>query len=298
MRVSPNQVRLRSRGLLGALAVLLVAGLFSALAPAQAAVRSAVVASPCGTTTVLKADGTPWVCSFGDDFTGSKVDTSKWFVQTTANSGYNAGGACYTDTTSNVTQSFGALKLIARRTSRPTTCATPSGSFSTNYSAGTVSTFNRFTQTNGRFEIRAKFPTSAVPGLQSALWMYPAVTDNVWPANGEIDIAESYSQYPDRVIPYLHYATSYLDPNATNVSCTIANVGAWHTYTLEWTPTLIQFLYDGKVCMQNSAVAGQYPFTKPYMLVLSQLIGAGSNAPTARTALPATTQVDYVHVWK
>ncbi|MFL6061368.1 MAG: family 16 glycosylhydrolase [Marmoricola sp.] len=291
-------VRARTRLFVGLVAVVSAAALVPAIAPAQAAVRRAAVVSPCGTATVLKDDGTPWVCTFGDEFTGSKLDPTKWFVQTTANSGYNAGNACYTDSTQNVTQSFGTLKLVARKTSRPTTCASPSGSFSTNYSAGTVSTFNRFAQTGGRFEIRAKFPTSRLPGLQSALWMYPAVTDNVWPANGEIDIAEWYSQYYDRVIPYLHYATSYLDPNATNVNCTISNVGSWHTYTLEWTPTVIRFLYDDKLCMQNSAIAGNYPYTKPYMIVLSQMLGVGSNAPTSRTALPATTTVDYVHVWK
>ena len=162
-----------------------------------------------------------------------------------------------------------------------------------------MSTFNRFSQAYGRFEIRAKFPTSKLAGLQSALWMYPAVTDMPWPWNGEIDIAEWYSQYYDRVIPFLHYGTSYLDPNATNNNCKVANVGgAWHTYVLEWTPQAIRFIYDGKLCLQNTAVAGGYPFNKAYMVVLSQMLGTGSNAPYARTALPATTQIDYVHVWK
>jgi beta-glucanase (GH16 family) len=129
--------------------------------------------------------------------------------------------------------------------------------------------------------------------------MYPQNTDyQVWPYSGEIDIAEWYSQYPDLVIPFLHYGTSYLDATATNVNCRVANVGgAWHTYAFEWTPQAMSFIYDGKTCLTNTVVAGQYPFNKPYMLVLSQMLGVGANAPTARTTLPATTQIDYVHVW-
>ncbi len=291
-------IRLSFRArVVGALALaLLGAGLIPAV-PADAAWHRATT-SPCGTAVVLKADGTPWTCTFGDDFTGSGLDTSKWFIQTTANSGYNAGNACYTDSTNNVTQAGGVLKLIARKTIRPFVCSSPSGSFTTSYTGATVSTYTKFTQTYGRFEVRAKFPTSRLPGLQSAIWMYPQDPGSQpWPYSGEIDIAEWYSQYWNRVIPYLHYGTSYLDPNATNVNCMISNVGAWHTYTLEWSPTAMTFLYDGNVCMQNTAVAGQYPFNKAYMIVLSQLLGIGDNAPTSRTALPATTQIDYVHVW-
>ncbi|RNL65188.1 glycoside hydrolase family 16 protein [Nocardioides marmoriginsengisoli] len=287
------------------LAAVVVLGLGTALlataqlSPAEAKLPAKAVAGPCGTAVVLKADGTPWTCTFGDDFTGSTLDTSKWFIQTTANSAYNSGGACYTDTKQNVTQSMGSLKLVARKVFKAFVCASPTGSYLTNYTAGTVSTFNRFAQAYGRFEVRAKFPSGRLPGLQSAIWMYPQENTQPWPYNGEIDIAEWYSQYPDRVIPFLHYGSSYMDPNATNTNCKVANVsGAWHTYLLEWTPQAIKISYDGKVCLTNTAVAGQYPFNKAYMLVLSQMLGTGSNAVTSRTQLPATTQIDYVRVWQ
>jgi beta-glucanase (GH16 family) len=311
------RVRKQARGLSAVVVLALGMGLLvTSMAPAgaetawqaaQAARKAAAEAKKaeaaanalCGGKALKRADGTSWTCAWGDDFTGS-LDTSKWFVQTSANSGYNAGGACYTDSKQNVTQSMGVLKLVARKVAKPFVCASSTGSFATNYSAATVSTFNRFTQAYGRFEVRAKFPSSKQPGLQSAIWMYPENTDNqVWPYSGEIDIAESYSQYSDRVIPFLHYGNSYLDLTSTNTNCKVANVGgAWHTYALEWTPASIRFIYDGKLCLENTAIGGRYPFNKPYMLVLSQLIGVGANGPMARTQLPATTQIDYVHVWK
>ncbi|HET6154620.1 MAG TPA: glycoside hydrolase family 16 protein [Marmoricola sp.] len=293
------RVRNQARGLVGIVVLALGMGLVTATSSGSAvAAKAVVVPSPCGTAVVKKADGTPWTCTWGDDFTGSKLDTTKWFIQTTANSGYNAGNACYTDTAQNVTQSGGTLKLVARKVLKPFVCTSPTGNYTTNHTSGTVSTFARFSQTYGRVEIRAKFPTSRLVGLQSALWMYPvAPGSQPWPYSGEIDIAEWYSQYYNRVIPYLHYGTSYLDANSTNVNCMVSNVGAFHTYDLEWTPTSMKFIYDGKTCMTNTAIAGQYPFNKAYMLVLSQLLGVGDNAPTTRTVLPATTTVDYVHVW-
>ena len=36
-----------------------------------------------------------------------------------------------------------------------------------------VTTYNRFSQAYGRFEIRAKFPAATVQGLQSAFWLWP-----------------------------------------------------------------------------------------------------------------------------
>ncbi|MCW2786436.1 MAG: hypothetical protein JWP74_2953 [Marmoricola sp.] len=291
------RVPFRARVLAVAVALLVPAGLLSAT-PADAAKKVPVPVSPCGTTVVLKADGTPWTCTFGDDFTKGPLDSTKWLPQVTATSGYTSGGTCFLNTANNISVAGGMLKLTARRVGRPFVCKTPTSQFSTNYSSGMVSTYTKFTQTYGRFEIRAKFPASRLPGLQSSIWMYPQDPGNQpWPYGGEIDIAEWYSQYATRVIPYLHYGTSYLDPNATNTSCMVADVGAWHTYVVEWSPKVISFIYDGNVCMQNTAVAGQYPFNKAYMLALTQLMGVGDNAPTARTVMPATTDIDYVHVW-
>ena len=34
-------------------------------------------------------------------------------------------------------------------------------------------TYQRFSQTYGFFEVRAKFPNVTVPGLQSTLWLWP-----------------------------------------------------------------------------------------------------------------------------
>lgn len=167
-----------------------------------------------------------------------------------------------------------------------------------------VSTYGMFSQAYGRFEIRAKFPAAKVAGLQSALWLYPQnLTYGPWPGSGEIDIAETYSKYPDRAIPYIHYNEPIYDPTVTNNYCMISNLGSFHKYVAEWTPTAITIKYDGAICMVHkinpvAPLSGSAPFDQPFFVALTQALGVGDNAfDPATTPLPATTQVDYVHVW-
>jgi beta-glucanase (GH16 family) len=165
-----------------------------------------------------------------------------------------------------------------------------------------VNTLGRFSQAYGRFEVRAKFPTTAVAGLQSSLWMWPISNKyGSWPTNGEIDMAEEYSQYSDRAIPYVHYTSAINDTHVTNTYCTIS-IGAFHTYVVVWTTSTITVLFDGQTCISDTwqpaaPLVKPQPFDQPFMVALTQALGVGGNAVTDSTPLPATTQVDYVRVW-
>jgi beta-glucanase (GH16 family) len=261
---------------------------------------------PCGST-VYKAGGSAWQCSFADEFSGSTLDTSHWVVQTTAQSGFHNGPECFVNTPDNLSVGGGTLSLTVRKEAAPFTCAAASaGSYTSQYTSGMVMTAGLFSQTYGRFEVRAKLPAAKVKGLQESFWLWP---DNpykygtAWPRSGEIDIAEIYHLYPDRAIPYVHYVPGVADPNVTNNYCLIDDVTKFHTYTAEWTPTTITIKYDGVTCLVDTLVAaapllvGQ-PFDQPFMVALTQALGIGSNAFDANTPLPATTQVDYVRIWK
>lgn len=83
-----------------------------------------------------------------------------------------------------------------------------------------VSTYQRFSQAYGLFQGRAKTSGTTAPGLQSSFWLYPATLRyGAWPASGEIDIAELFSQYPTLAIPTVHNIGSADDPEATNEHC-------------------------------------------------------------------------------
>lgn len=285
-------------------------------------VRLALVATgdpsvkPCGAP-LRKADGTLWVCTFDDEFSGSALDPRKWSALTTDEMKYHQGNACFVDDPANVNVSADALHLTVRTTASPVTCATNTGPMTTTVTAADVASINKFSQAYGRFAVRAKFPATTIAGLHAALWLWPQnyAYGMLWPLSGEIDIAEEYSVHADRAIPYVHYV---YDPatvdlaTSTNVTtndyCLVNDVGAYHEYALEWTPQTMTILYDNKVCLIDRYSAanqflqpmqGSAPFDQPFFVALTQAIGIGGNAyDPARTPLPATTSVDWVRVWR
>jgi beta-glucanase (GH16 family) len=187
----------------------------------------------CGAR-IPKSTGGYWACTFSDDFNGSSLDRSKWVPQRTDTSGYmNGPTACFVDSPKNVSVSDGTLRLTAREESAPFDCG---GDFTTRYTSGMVSTAQgRFSQTYGRFEVRAKVPPAQVKGcrpLSGYCRSTPPGTGSTR-HRAEIDIAEMCSNYPDRAIPFVHYNPAAPDPHVTNTACMISNLAAFHTYALE-----------------------------------------------------------------
>lgn len=258
------------------------------------------------------SDGTRWTCTFDTEFTGTTLDRAQWRPITTAGSGYLSGpNACYVDSPANISVGNGYLSLTARRTAQPFSCATPWGSFVTQYTSASLSTYQLFAQTYGRFEVVAKVPSTSVPGLQSSFWLFPQSLTGYgpWPASGEIDIAEIYSQYAGLGIPFLHYDTNGTTSTAANVnvvtndSCRIA-VGQFNDYVLEWTPTTMRIIYNGTTCLVDhwqpaAPLAAPQPFDQPFFVNLTQALGMGTNSfNPSTTPLPATTEVKAVRVWQ
>jgi beta-glucanase (GH16 family) len=283
--------------------------MLAAAVVALAAAPGADAVPTCGQP-ISKADGTPWTCTFDEEFDGKSLDSSKWIPITTDQNGYAGGAACMVDSPDNIAVSGGVLNLTVRKTA-PFACASPKGAFTTSYTGGQVATYGKFSQTYGRFAVRAKFPAATIAGLQSTLWMWPQ-NNMLTGLTGEIDIAEQYSQFADRVIPYLHYdynpATTALHSSAplvgtnvvTNNQFLVDNVNAFHEYAVEWTPTTITIFIDGRtVLVDHLAPSGQSPFDQPFFLALTACLGVGSNAvQPGKTPLPATTQIDWVRGWK
>lgn len=260
----------------------------------------------CGTT-IYKADHSKWTCTFADEFANNGLDDNKWTIQQTTTGGYTTGPlgsqVCYGASRNNVNVSGGYLNLTVRKEAAPFGC----GGFTTQYSGGTVSGYGKFSQTYGRFEVRAKVPAAVVAGLQESFWLWPVNSSKYGPepTSGEIDFAELYSVLPNLAVPYVHYTPANPDPNVVSYKCTIDNPNNFHTYALEWTPTTLTMIYDGQTCLVDQwkaagPLSGSQPFDSPFFLVLTQALGFGptNTFDPATTPLPATTTVDYVHIWK
>jgi beta-glucanase (GH16 family) len=266
-----------------------------------------------------------WRCSFVEDFEGTELDEETWFVQTTTQGNFGVGGECFVDSPDNISVGDGNLKLTVRKEAEPIACPRANNpAFVTPYTAGSIITRPKLDQAYGRYEIRARMPSAAVPGLHFAFWLWPRDL-TTYPAafgegdgdrwtNGELDVLEWYSRYPYHQVPYIHYAHTYAqtstgrwvpnDPNITK-ACLVGTMSEWHTFALEWTATSIRMLYDGKVCLENTHWTPRNttmpgPFDQPFMVSLTQGLGAigTDNQAGSYTPLPATAEVDYLKVWR
>jgi hypothetical protein len=255
----------------------------------------ATLGPDCGTTVYRKPDGSAWHCTLGDDFSGTALNTRLWRVMTSDEFNFGDRKDCFVNRPANVFVAGGALNLVARRESSSFRCHRGKGTYLTPYTAGMVSTYQKWAQAYGRFEFRAKFPYSEARGLQTSLWLWPKdASGAIWPVSGEIDVAEWYSQWPDRVIPFLHYAA--LDGGkGTNRECYVDRVQDWHTYLLEWQPGSIRISYDGQTCLENDSLGS--PFDKPYLMAMFNGFGLNRNVPTDATPRYNRAQIAWVRVW-
>ncbi len=280
---------------LGLIASLLAMGSSAAATPARA---QSLVAVTCGSS-VPKPAGGLWVCTFADEFNGTSLDRKKWLPQTN----FATGGttpttrSCHVDNPANVAVGQGNLKLTVRKATVPVVCQGRRA----NYTSGQVSTYRLFSQQYGRFEARMKVQaTGPIGGLHEAFWMWPddRYSTGMWPAAGEIDVAELYSRWNSMVIPYLHY--TWTDnggprPGINTAKCP-ASRGVYNTYTLTWTSTTLTILINGKTCLINTS--RDKAFQKRYIVAFSQSLGVGNNRMSSNTTIPATTLVDYLRVWR
>jgi beta-glucanase (GH16 family) len=282
-----------------AAALAIVLGGFAVVAGgsgAGGATATTTVPTSCGGQQIPRVGGGYLTCTFDEEFTGTTVNTAKWAAPSGAD--FHSGTECFVPSPQTIGVANGALRLTINKSVKAINC----DNRYTNYYSGMLTTAGRFSQTYGRFEIRAMMPTG--PALQSALWMYPLHPVGAWPLSGEIDIAELFGKYPGYVLPHLHY----LAPNgrqAPGTYCAVANAGTqFHTYAVEWSASTIKFIYDGKPCFSfsgwrpHSPLVAPGPFNQPFYINLT--LAMNKQQPwgaAAKTAWPSSMYVDYVRVW-
>lgn len=269
------------------------------MAPADDAAAAATTSDACATTR-LEADDTPWTCTFVDNFDGDAVDDTKWFTNRTEETGFRTGRTCYTDSPDNVAVRDGNLVLTARK-GPWVKCTVRLNWLRTRFTGGMIGTRERFSQTYGRFEVRARFPSTTTAGVHGGFWMFPVNRPyGDWPASGEIDVAEWWSYEPDLVLPSLHYEGR--DPDVdSGWDCRVADVTTFHTYTVVWLPSAITFYIDGAECFSrtptpDSPLLAPQPFDHDFTMILN--LGVLTQGLTWRTVFPAELVVDYAKAWR
>ena len=221
-------------------------------------------------------------------FEGGRPDDAWWNV---ADGAWSHNGELQYYAPDRAVVADGVLRLTADRR--------PVGDRS--MSSAHVSTEGRKRQTYGRWEIRAKLPSSQ--GMWPAIWLLPA--DGSWPP--EIDIIELVGKEPDRVHHSFHWGPLRdgllpwdLGQTSTTHTRSRDYTDTWHDFALEWTPDEIVWYVDGKVAHRFGRTPEQrekIPNTPMYLIMNLAVGGFWPGPPGEDTTWPSTMEIDRVRVW-
>lgn len=168
------------------------------------------------------------------------------------------------------------------------------------YLTGGLYTKGKVNLTYGKVEIRARL--HGARGAWPAFWLLPEEED--WPRTGEIDIMErlnhdaiayqtvhTYYTYVlgfDKQPP--HGATGPIDPDGYNV------------YAVEILPDSLVFSINGRHTFTYPRIEtdqpGQFPFGKPFYLLVDMQLGGQWVGRVDPRELPARFEVDWVKMYE
>jgi hypothetical protein len=85
-------------------------------------------------------------------------------------------------------------------------------------------------------------------------------------------------------------------------SLNVSNVGAYHEYTVEWTPASIKWFVDGTQFVEaniQNGINSTEEFHRPFFILLNLAVGGDwPGSPNGSTPFPARLFVDYVRVYQ
>ena len=233
-----------------------------------------------------------WQLVWQDEFDGDTLDSEKWNTVIIDMAGaegprhHNDQYAQYL-MDDDILLEDGILRLRAQK--RTVEGTEPQGRYE--YTAGWISTHNKFGMLYGRVEIRAQYPAGS--GMWPAFWMLS--TDGEW--GPEWDIAEFFGNQSR-----MHMGLMYTEwpevqwDSQSFISDTWTE--DWHTYALEWLPGEARFLVDGEV--YRTIVAEYVPAEEMY-IILQNGVGTERSAagvPDEDTIFPNYLDVDYIRVYQ
>ncbi len=260
--------------------------------PFRARVAARTGAASLTTTAVQDTWGSP---AFSDEFTGTKLDETKWSYRR----GATPSRTRSTNDVRSVSVGGGTLRMRVLRDP-----AAPSRKFLN----GQISTAGgKFAFTYGTASARIKFPKGR--GQHGSFWlqspMYSQFPGNPSRSGAEIDAVEFFgSGYPKGGLATFLY---YQDKKSQNVK--IGDVwsraakllpkndtwwSSYHVFSVNWTPKRYTFYVDGRVLFTTTRGISK---TDEY-LILSLLTSDWEIPDLNLRTRPNTMSVDWARVWQ
>lgn len=235
---------------------------------------------------------------FNDEFdgeNGSKADTEKWQCSRRQNATWNR---FISDSIAVAYQHDGKLVLKAIPNEDKTTDKA-------DMLTGAIESRDLFSFKYGKLECRAK--TNGYRGNFPAIWLMPQDQSAGWPSCGEIDIFEQIDN-ENKSYHTIHSHWTYDLGNKNNPTSSFSKnleMDRYHTYGFEWDETTLTWFVDGiqvgsykKSTDSNVLSQGQWPFDKPFYIILNQSVGNGSWAQNADITHTYQMDVDWIRVYQ
>lgn len=169
--------------------------------------------------------------------------------------------------------------------------------------SGAIESSDKMYFTYGRVEGRLR--TTPHVGNFPAFWLMPQDNSAGWPNAGEIDIWEQIDT-ENKTYHTVHTHCTYdLNLALPNSGSTHTNAADYHVITLDWTPELLTWYVDGTKAFSYAKTKqsyllekGQWPYDKPFYLILNQSVGNGSWAKNCDVNFEYETLFDYVRLYQ
>ena len=169
--------------------------------------------------------------------------------------------------------------------------------------SGAIESSDKMYYTYGRIEGRLR--TTPHTGNFPAFWLMPQDNSLGWPNAGEIDLWEQIDT-ENKTYHTVHTHVTYdLKQALPNSGSAYTNSANYHIIAMEWEPDLLTWYVDGtkafsyaKSTNQTLLDQGQWPYDKPFYVILNQSVGNGTWARPCDVSFEYETLFDYVRLYQ
>ena len=245
-----------------------------------------------------------WTKTFDEEFDGTAIDKTKW---NTVTDNFWDKRTHFTDEETVVSGGVATLRYEKKTGVPGNNPSKPA----TDYAAGYLDTYGKWTQRYGYWEARFKLPKA--PGLWPAFWLMPdrgAAAGEQWKRAStgidkatntkgmEFDITEYLSGWgPYRYNIAMHWDGYDKDHKSAGqtVNYVVPDKDGFITTGLLWLPGKAIYYANGKEILhfENDRVADA-----PANIIFNYVSGGWDNLPLEDSKLPADFVIDYVRVWQ
>lgn len=224
-----------------------------------------------------------------------KPDSNIWNLETGGHGFGNNEDQFYTNNLKNAFVENGILNIVAYKEDFE----------NRHYTSAKLTTYGKKSINKGRIVVKAKLPKGK--GTWPAIWLLPnsiQTEKEPWPLCGEIDIVEHVGRNPN-VIHFSLHSEKYNHRKNNHKTHFVENTNIYDdfvSYEIRWDENKITYYVDEikqvEFYKDESAGNKEWPFDKPYYLIINLAIGGTWGGEVDDSIFPVAMQISSVEVYE